>query len=210
MKISKHGWNHTVTRALRPLPEELRAQLSIDTDHVGPMKCASCGLSWYVFVGHQPICSRCARTPGPAVDLVDSRSRMTIRCGEEVLLSALLILVPRRPGRPPARSRSSEIVVLGPTWDCFRQFRLESAKVENSEERLQQCARGLVYPAIGLTVDREGQWGWPGGLRLDGGAMVPTMDEVIDRLEATMPLSEGGGRNGDSNPGEQQGDLPLP
>jgi hypothetical protein len=181
MRISIHGWKERIEESLALLPSHLRDELSVEMGAIGPLDCETCGENWFRPEVDGPRCDRCDRTipTVEAVKLDQRRRQVTILRDKLVLASATLV----------STEKHHDIVVAGD----FRKFRVGSAKEVNSVEALQRQFRVVVYPKLGLSMDAERQWGWAGGLRLDGSPMIPTVGELLDKLmqedEATNATS---------------------
>lgn len=183
--INIHGWQQRTEDALNLLPAELREQLVVTFDGIGPLQCERCGYSWFRPELEGPLCDVCQ--PGllgvASVELLTRCADVTIaKDGVVVARSTLAkrgkarhIIVAGRNLQGPGTSSAS------PTF--FTELKVGSAKKENSVEMLQRIIRSAVFPHLGLATDRDGEWGWPGGLRLDGTPMVPHLLELMDMME---------------------------
>jgi len=182
MRITKHNWSNVVGDALTILPSELRDQLVVTSEHIGSTTCATCHYSRFIFVNAQPVCHLCTRTFGPLVQLDAPRSTLTIRHAGAPLLTAVLIVTPKKKGVPRPKYVVDEVVFFAPDGRVTESLKLNSLKPAFSTERMQRHVRSLTFPAVGLVTDRDGEWGWPRGLRLLGGDMVLRLDEILDDL----------------------------
>lgn len=183
--LNVRGWKQYIVGALDLLPAELREQFIITTEALEPRRCETCGFSWFRPDLDGPVCHVCNRGlfGVDPMELIASCPQVGLELRGVVLLRATLI----------HRVKASYIVLAARAFQwpwgtgvaptLFSEFKVGSAKRENSAAALQRTIRDFVYPHLGLTTDRDGHWGWPKGLRLDGTPRVPDLCELIDMFE---------------------------
>jgi len=173
MLITIRNWMSLVTDALEILPADLRSTLEVRTDVVGSLSCLVCGGTWFRLNPEASHCYACVDggfVRRMIVELGTVRPRIAVCRGERILASAVLLRLPK----------SIELSIPEAEGEPFR---VRSQKPENSPEAFQRRFRSVLFPELGLASDGEGAWGWRGGERLDGGRMVPTLDELLEELE---------------------------
>lgn len=172
MLITPKNWMDLVAATLDELPAVLRETLAIKPEVVERMQCRRCERSWFLLAPEGPRCARCHVFDFTlsAVDLGVDRPRISICQEERLLVSAVLL----------RRGKTVEVIVPEAVDSTFR---VRSRRIENSAEALQRCVRGVAFGALGLVADAEGFWGWAGGERLQGGAMVPYPIDLLDQFQ---------------------------
>ena len=172
MLITPKNWMDLVAAALDDLPPRLRRDLTITPDLLEPAACERCKRTWFFLTPGGPRCAVCHALEFAwltAVELSIERPRISIYRDEHVIVSAVLL----------RRAKTADVVV---PEAAEATFRARSRKIECSAESLQKRIRGVAFRALGLVTDAEGSWGWPGGNRLAGGAMIPTIDEMMEEM----------------------------
>lgn len=192
MLITPNNWMDLVATALDDLPSHVRRSLTVTPEILEPAECAHCRRTWFFLTSGGPRCAVChALEFGwlTAVELSIERPRISIYRDERIIVSAVSLRL----------AKTVEVVV---PEAAEASFRARSRQAGNSAEALQRRVRGVAFRALGLVTDAEGSWGWPGGERLAGGAMIPTledmMEEMMRREELERPESQGGVEPGSS------------
>jgi len=180
MQINEKKLTLKIREALTSLPQELRDRVAIDVDHVKPQRCSACGCAFFLVTVSELRCVDCAQWVGTAVRATQTHRRFTVSCDG----SAVLVAVYEKEDmsyrlQPTTRRAAAWLHTSDPFSKCF--YVKERARA-HSVERFQALVERAVFTKLGLATDAEGCWGWPGGQRLTGGEMIPTMDDYLDLL----------------------------
>lgn len=180
MLITPNNWMDLVATALDDLPPHVRRSLTVTPEILDPAECGHCRRAWFFLTSGGPRCAAChALEFGwlTAVELSIERPRISIYRDERIIVSAVLL----------RRAKAVEVVV---PEAVEASFRARSRQAGNSAEALQKRVRGVAFRAVGLVTDAEGSWGWPGGERLAGGLMIPTIEEMIEEMTRREELEQ--------------------